>query len=395
MTIAKLNSQGIFSNSGLGSLVLDEPSLWLLSDGDVASSGVEVLAGESLSVFIDFQNRFVLSEVRVWHTSGTVSCSSSMEGSLWDVHSTYTEAGYTSVSGSFVSFDNWPRRVLVELASASSTACCYEIELYGDPDGIREVESYYGSGIPVDSSSDHEVTTISVRNEGASTRNLYCCIDRSSSFDLGVSLALASTPSGVFYKPHEKGFRVPRDYAWGTGEMVYTTISGAVVVLEGTAVSGTYSTPVFDVSAMSPCLAYWEYYDETGTSIDSSLVSTDSPTMQVRVSNHTPIGGWVSGQAPVSTDPIWGTLSGTLTYNNISMDDLLTVSIGQYRYVQLQAQFNASVSGTSSRLSAVGLEESISFGSIAPEATADVYVQTDSSSYSLGQQSVLTTFFIE
>jgi len=388
MALAKLNKYGVFSNGVGATVLLTEPQLQAMSDGAMAS-GVTVPDGDTAIVLASFANRYVLSEVRVWHDAGTVSVSASMDGASWDSLSSTTYAGYTSVSGSLSGFDNWPRYVAVTHAALGVPATLHEIEIQGYSGQVEEALPM----VDVDISSDHEFSEVILYNTSADTRSVYCCIDADAIAGGSATYALATSSGGPFYSLRDTGHALPRDYSWSSGEFVNTTISGSYIILLGTETSGTYTSPVVDTYYNGPLLAYWDHYDETGTAIDFSAETSDRATIRVRTSNHSPSGGWSSGQSPDAGDFLWGSTSGSLPFGSISQNDLLTISVGQYRYAQLSVQFSAPVSGTSSRLSALGLEEAQSLGTAAPGTSVSAFVRTTTSGYTKGQSSALTTFF--
>lgn len=389
MALAKLNNYCVFSNGG-GTVVLSQPQLLQLSDGTTVS-GVLVPDGEVAVVSGEFQNRFVLSEVRVWHDQGTISISSSMDGVVWGSLSTEVYPGYTTVSGALLAFDNWPKYITVSHSASGAPASLNEIEIQGFSGGVEEGTPV----VDVDSSVFHEVTEVVLRNSSSSSKYVYCAIDADAVAAGGQTFDIATTSGGPFYSLRQRGFSCPRDYGWASGEFDDTTISGSYIILLGAASSGTYTTPVVDTQAYNPLLAYWNHYDESGTSITSSNGFTDKLTVRVRSSNHSPTGPWVSGQSPDTTDFLWGSASGTLQFSTVSLNDLLTVSVGQYRYVQMQAVFVSDTPGYSSRLLSIGAEEVLPLGSVTPGSSVSAFVQTTSSGYARGQSSALTTFFFE
>ena len=382
--------QGFLYNTGEGSISLTSDELASLVNG-TTTSGIDISTGSSISFEVKLQNRFVLEEIRYWGSNfESASILTSQDGAVWDSPAADSFAEYLSISGSLSSFDNWPKYVRVFHSAATSDISAHELQIHGYSDSTF-FEDSPGRGVSVDSSAESEPSEIYITNEAPSSKDIHCFVDVGGGSDTVMTMSLGTTYSGTYNLPHSLGYRVPRDYSWSAGQHSGTTVSGSYVILLSASGTGTYTTPVFDLGQNSPTRLYWEFYDETGTSI-SSDESMSPETAEVRFSNTAPTYGWTTGAYPSPSDTVWSD-TGTLQFSKIANEDFMEASIGQYRYVQARLTFNGSP-GTSSRLSAVGFEYPTTLSGVAPHQQRVLYAKSENSSYSVGNvDSVITLSF--
>lgn len=384
----------ILSNSGYpGDTLLSNTELATLQDGSIDSSGVSVSAGV-ISIDASLFNRYEISEIRYYYTGdGTVQISTSQNKDVWDTHTVLSAAGYAYVSD-FSGFDNWPEYVRVT-HTVTTSAEVFEIQVINK----EEEQGYWYDGsldeLEVDSNVDSTPSEIQIFNDSGKDRDIFCLIDVDSSVDSGDTVELSINSGGPYYGKYDKGIKSNREYLWADGVFSGALTSGTSVVMDPASGTGYYYSPVFDVTGMDPVRLYWEQTDDINSDIDWGTEVDGSYTIAFRMYNAAPESPWTSGQAPSSTDPLWGTLSGSLQYTAAPNNTILEINAGQYNYLQLAVQFNTSVLGSSTSLDSLGLEEAVKVSNISTGSYKVLYAKTQVTEYSVGDHANILSFFIE
>lgn len=384
-------------NSGLpGYTTVTETDIQKLVDGNTSSNGLVISYPDQVSFDIDLFNRYELSEVKYFFTgASSIEFQSSFDGSYWESIQHLNYSGYSSVSGTFGAGSFlWPQKLRIKHKPTSGSSSSFEVEVWTRGGKLLYGYSGLDTSVAVDGNADSEPSPVIIKNNSGKDRVVYVLIDTVSSNDYN-SLSLSSTVSGIYYKKYQSGMQQPRDISFSTGEFFNTTQSGSSIILFQTTTSGYYRSPVYDLYGAGPVRVYWESYNESGTKIDSISSQDTAPTIGVRYYNVVPESPWTSGSAPNSSDPYWGTISGTLMFKQVVNDSLLEINVGQRRYLQFEVWFSSPVSGTSSRLNALGFEEAINVGQVSSGDNIVVYAKTNVSSHPGSTFSNILTFYHE
>jgi len=395
MTVFSLTPFVVKNSGVVGATLLTEHQLSTLQDGNTTSSGAPIDSPSTVSVIAELQNRYEISEIRYWNSGvGSVTIESSQNADVWDSLTSSYVSGYTLVSGSLDSFQYWPKNIRVTHQVTTGSGEGYELQIKNK----GSEQGYWFDGeqeaLPVDSSIEAEPSEIPVFNKTSSPKNIYCFIDTQDTSSSYSTLRLATSSGGPYYSVHETGVRFPRDYTFVSGQFSGTTTSGSNIILATYSGTGYYYSPVLDLDVLGPVRLYWEYYDESGTSIDWNDTQTDSQsTAGVRLHHEPPSGGWVSGGSPDTTDSVWGTLSGTLEYAAVPNDSILEISVGQGRYFQTAFKLASTVSGSSPRIQSFGVEEALVLSGVS--SYTSLFAKTEVMSYVVGDHSNVITFYYE
>ena len=178
------------------------------------------------------------------------------------------------------------------------------------------------------------------------------------------------------------------------------------MTVSGEAGPYVYISPILDTSIVSPFNAvrtFWVSEEPGVSSIDFENEINGQYSIQYRQANTAPSGVWSPGQLAPSGEPLWDTVSGTLSYSytpNYSIDELNT------RYVQFKVNFNPHfydgfVFGTDKAgafehvtesgsvgdiptLSELGIEYPVRIYGIAPSGSLPLYVRSNINSPASG-----------
>jgi hypothetical protein len=383
----------VYNSLDIGSTVLSSVELSRLQDGNILSGGVSISPTSVVSLIVQLFNRYDLYNIQYYFSgSQNVSISISQNGDVWENKSVTYRTGYAE-TGNISSNVNFIKFIKI-VHTISTPSNIFEIRIINDDSG----NGYWYDGskeeLDVDSSGDSEASEVQVFNRTQSSKNFYCLIDIDSSTDSGSTIKLSTSSSGLYYGRYETGIKSNRDFNFSSGEFLDSVVSGTSVILDNS-IEGYYYSPVLDVTSYYPLRVFWESDSDLNTSVDQISSVDGSDTISYRISNITPEIPWTTGNSPSATDPIWGTISGSLLYNNVPNNTILDINIGQYSYLQLAVRLNTSVSGQTPILNNLGVEESLCIENISSNSYKSIYAKTTVSGYSVGDISNILTFYIE
>lgn len=377
-----------------GTVTLSEEQLQKLQDGYIDSNGVSVSTGTTISFICELYNRYQISSIKYYFSgAGSITIQTSQNKDVWDTHTTSSQVGYIEAVD-FSSFIDWPKYVRV-IHSATEASQAFEIQVINKD----EEHGYWIDGsldeLDVDSSAGSEPSEVQIFNTSRTTRDFYCFLDIGTSANDAADISLSLEESGTYYGRYEKGLKLSRDYAWTNGVLSGVVVSGTSLRLDPASGTGYYYSPVLDVNGLDPLRIFWEHEDSANTNIDFDDQNDSESTIKYRLYDKAPEAPWSAGQSPNTTDPVWGSLSGTLEYSYVPNNTILPVNAGQYRYAQVVVKFNSDIIGDTSILSSLGVEEALKVSGVESNSYKSIYAKTDISSYSVGDYVNVLTFFIE
>lgn len=377
-----------------GANTLTDAQLYKFSDGLTTTSGV--LVSGTIAIDAVLINRFRISEVRYYYSGpSAVSFYSSQNGDAWDALAFSTVAGYAVVSGALAGFYNWPSVVRVVQTDVTASSYGYELDIRTEGQDIGFGQDGLSSSVQVDCSVDAEASPIPIRNMTCLPRDIFCFVSDDSTNQMDETISMSTSVSGPYVSKWERGIQVPRDFSWLSGGFSGTQVNGSYIGLSPSSGTGYYYTPVFEVTGMLPFRAYWTSTLLSNTSIDWLSQADDSSTMGVRWSLTSPVGVWAPGSLPEASDPLWGTLSGTLSYTPVRCATILPPNPpGCRRFFQAAVRLNSIVVGVSPLLMSVGIEEATVLSGVLSDQAGTLYVKTNVSSYARGNSSDILTFFL-
>jgi hypothetical protein len=370
-----------------GTKILTDTELSSLVNGNSGSSTVTVSGTEQLSLLIDLKARYSLEEV-VYYSTAAAEETILIQGRQNDLDLWY-ELPIT-VSGSQVSATlsgtyNKYQTINIIHSVVTGTASPLEVELYTSDKEVKfgsfsegAVEEY-----PVSSGdTGNTAQEVFIRNVDEVEHDYYILIEDNSSHS---PVEVALEEAGPYYLLRDNSVTVPDTYSWASGIFDNTQVDGSNRVVITASVSGTYYSPIIDISSLEGPRIFWDATSSGSSIIDNTLDLNAQQTIGVRISDTVPEGGWSSGQT--STDSLWDVTSGTLSFNEYANNTILPPAYKSY------VQFRVELSGDASypKLNYVGLEYPIVV-TISGGKTDSVFVRTTTDSKD-GNAELVTWFF--
>lgn len=371
---------------------LSEDDLELLRDGDLDTVGITV-TGETLAVIADLGARHRLDNLKYYRNAATLENISLFGKQGEDASYLWEEISYTDMGDHLLAdlsgVDDRYEFLKVVHTVITDSATVYELEAVTDDGEISFGPTGEATVYSVDSGTNTLFPeAVQIYNPTSDPHTFFCLPDGEDQDSVGLSVG--ATSSGIFTVLHDSGISIPKSFPWSSGEKQNVSESGSDLVLtSGT--SGTFYTPVMDVSVLEGRRLFW-YATLSGSNVIDDTSRDDSvPTISVRFSNETPTdGGWVSGQ--LSTDPNWSTSSGILPWE--PHDNYQILHPKYLNYFQARIEFESPLDGESPILHSLGIEEALAVD-INPSTYETIYVKSIFDEHVFGRKSNLLVWFFE
>lgn len=375
----------IYEDTG-STVNLTEDELAALADGNTTTPAFDVSFGAKFNGICRLPGRVNLDSIKYYCTmpsSDTIKFYGSQSGAnAWEaLPTTVTSYGVTvSLSGSINKYEY----IKINHHTVFVSSDVYELEIYSSDELLSYGELGNFSSYTVDYGTDTlSVLPIFLYNPDSVERQVYSLLDADDPDSL--LLGLSESPSGPFYALHEKSYSIPDNFPWSSGSFSNVTETSNKLRLT-TGTTGTYYTPVIDISSLDGIRLFWRATLSGTNEIDTT--SKDSlPTVYLRRSNIAPTNPWVSGQ--LSTDALWSVASGTLSFVPYANNTIMSKPYAQY--AQFKVEFSSPSSGQSPELLEIGFEEAASV--LCPtNSGTNVYVKTLDNGYVPNQSTGLITW---
>jgi hypothetical protein len=373
------------TNTVGASTQLSERELESLTNGITDSGIITLSSGDEIIIVCDLLNRYNLNNIKYYYSgSGSVNIEVAESYGVWSSVSISTMTG--GIKAGFGSYN--PRWIKIT-HSVTTSASVYEVEVYNDDVNILFGYSGQFDSYGVDASGV-VVQAIQVYNPTTVERDINIFMDNSDSVVADELLTISTSSSGVFYTRYEKGINIPREIPWDNGQHTNTetTVSGHLT-LSGTAVSGTYFSPVFDNSSYINNRFFWEHYTPSGSKIDYQQSVDSESCFGVRHFNIPPSGIWNSGELSDESDHYWSISTGVLEFDSVPNNTIL--ELRDHNYIQ----FTVTLTGTlSPYIYKAGIESAVTLSGVGPGSYKNVYAVLSSGTTS-NQQTNLICWYKE
>lgn len=373
---------------------LTEAQLGLFVDGDTGVSGIEILAGETLSIRCDLGARYLMGILTYYRTAASVEnlmfFGRQGEGAEFPLIEVPHQVLGDEVIIDFSSLNDRYEFIHVIHTVLVGSAMVYELQILSNDDNILFGTKGEATVFSVDSGTATLLPErVTIYNPAPIELDFYCLLDAEDVDSIGMQLGTSS--SGIFSSLYTSGICLPDDFAWSAGSFDSTIEDSGSVILSPGTTSGTYYTPVLDISSLQGRRLFWQA-TLTGTSQIDDFTSLDSvPIIGVRFSNEAPTdGGWVSGQ--VSSDSNWSLSSGAINFQPYDNNNILNPQYANY--FQARLEFHTTVSGETPLLERVGIEEGFKV-TISGNNYSDIYVKSTYTNHIFGRTSNLVVWFLE
>lgn len=370
-----------------GTKALTDAELFSLVNGDTGSSSVTVSGSEQLSLLVDLKARYTMDELIYYRTSATDE-TVTVQARQNDLDIWYQIP--TTVSGSQISATlsgiyNKYQTINIIHSVETGTASPLEVEVYTSDDEIKfgsfpegPVEEY-----PVSSGdTDNTAQEVFIRNVDNVDHDYYVLIEADESRS---PIEVAYEESGPYYTLRSNSIDIPTTYSWANGIFDNTQVDGSNRVIISTSISGTYYSPIIDISSIKAPRIFWDSTSSGSSIVDNLLYVNAQNTIGARISNTAPENPWVSGQT--STDNLWDTVSGSLPFIQYANNTILPPDYKNY--IQFRVQLNGDTSYP--KLNFVGLEYPLEV-TISGGTTESVFVRTTNDSKD-GNAELVTWYF--
>ena len=242
------------TSSGTGDVDLTWNQLESLMDGNLTSSGVTLTAPDTLYLEVDLSQRIKVDGIRLYASDLTKSAnikfyyknseSDSYSGLATQVGSYY----YTTIAS-----PSAPRYLRATISGVAMEL--YEFQVFNDDYIVAFGEdgslySEYLDNTPVGELGSPEVIKLFNNNiVGSMPATAYACIDYTDK-EGDWYVKISSSENGTYYSLNDGAVlddnNLTSTYIWDMGNHTDTTISGFALVLDGTALNGTYVSPIFE-----------------------------------------------------------------------------------------------------------------------------------------------------
>lgn len=375
MSEVKINST-VINNSGVSRLTQEEISK--LCDGDKITTAFSVSGVCSVVLEIDLGTRYILDRVVYYYSGGSITIEASESEGLWYNLDLYYSYGYCYSAG----LPYKPRWLRIS-HTCTTSALGREIEVYSGHNNVLFGSSgtFYSFGID---SSGTIVEEVPVYNNTADTKDLFLFIDSDGYFSGSIKYSTSS--SGIFYSLREVGLSLPNIFPFDYGRHINTVFDGTGLTISGSSVSGTYYSPVLNVSDHENSRFYCTSYQPAGSKIDYFFSGVQSGCFGMRRFYIPPSGSWSSGRLSEDYDYYWSVPSGSLPFYPIKNDDFIDIVPGFY------IQFAVTITGSTSDkpvVYSVGIEDPLTLCSVGGYSTASAYITTTSGMLSGGSANLL------
>jgi hypothetical protein len=156
-------------------------------------------------------------------------------------------------------------------------------------------------------------------------------------------------------------------------------------------VSGTYYTPVIDITELSGRRLFWKVTTSGTSEIDVYSSEDSVPVIDVRLSNIAPTdGGWASGQ--LSSDSNWDISTGSIKFSSYDNNHILNPKYKSY--FQARLEFHSPSPGETPILEKVGVEEGTR-ATVPASEYRDIYVKSTYSNHIPDRETNLLVWFFE
>lgn len=371
---------------------LTEEQLASLVNGNVTTTGFTI-SSETASLICDLGARFRLFNIKYYRSPATSENISIFgrqgldSGFFWEELHTVLFSDHVSVDLSSLPAKH--RLIKIVHTVTSGSASVKELEIYSDDQHVLFGYPYTIEKLSVDSGTDIlGVETAYILNTSGAEQVFYVALDADDVDSLGVDISLTS--SGVFNPLYSTGLSIPDNYPWSSGYFDNTSVSLAgLTISSGT--SGTYYTPVIDISSLDGQRLFWqstvsgtEFIDEFGQ-IDSDV------TIGVRLSDLSPTDvGWSSGA--LSSDLNWDINTGSIPFEVFDNNRILPKAYKNF--FQAKVSFISGADGLTPVLHKIGIEEALSL-IISNGSIGSIYVKSNLTDHVFGRESGLIFWFFE
>lgn len=374
-------------STALGTKVLTEAELLSLVDGDYGSSPVTVSGTEQLSLLVDLKARYALTELIYYWTAATDE-NITIQARQNDLDIWYELS--TTVSGSQISATlsgTYNKYQTINIIHSVNTGAAnpLEVEVYISDDEVKFgsfseglVEEY-----PVSSGdTGNTAQEVFIRNIDDVDHDYFVLIETN---DNHSPIEVAYEENGPYYTLRSNSIDIPATYSWTSGIFDNTQIDGSNRIAISTSISGTYYSPIIDISSLQGPRIFWDTTSSGSSVIDNLLDINAQHTIGARMSSVAPETPWVSGQT--STDSLWDVVSGTLPFCEYANNTILPPDYKNY--VQFRVQLNGDT--LYPKLNFVGLENPLAV-TVSGGATESVFVRTTDDSKD-GNAELITWYF--
>lgn len=383
----KFNMVGDITNSTGSAVSLTSTELESLVDGITSSGIITVPDASTMIISCDLINRYDINNVKYYYDSGSVLLDVAESSGFW-----ISVVGSDFSGGKQFSFDDDynPRWVRVTHEASGSDASSHELEVYNEDENILFGHSGIFDSYGVDASGA-EIDTISIYNPTSSVRDIKVFIGAGNYSEQELALSYGLTSSGTFYSQRENGIIFPDTFSWDFGSHTNTMVSGTSLTLSGVSVSGTYYSPVIDLSSTDGGRFFWDAAIGEDDLVTYGTYSHSEAVFGVRRNNVPPSGVWVSGQLAEDEDALWSVDTGSLGFSVIDNNSILELRNNYY------LQFCVTITGSYSNPPLVykaGVEFPLIVEDIQPNSYKDIFVATASGAQVSGSSN-LTCFYEE
>lgn len=333
-------ASGALVYEGQDSIPLTQDQLLSLVSEDDFNQDIAVAQGNSLVFVVDLEARYNLSSVSYQYTA---SNDSNVEiygrqtvSSLWEPIPSTPEPGFivANISG----LENKYQQFKIMQTSFVGTGYAGKFRVVPQSNFISvgspeegEVRLYTVASAV----TSPAVTPVHVRNVGGKQRKVTCLVDPSYPNYSNVEL---SSDGLSFFGIYSKGVKLPSDYSWSAGVFSGTEESSGTVTLVSASGTGSYYSPILDVSSFEGARIFWRAVVSGSNTIGSLEDVYQTPVVSFRASPHPPEEPWEEGE--ISNDSRWSVVSGTLPFKPVSNNTILKKDYKGF------IQFRVDLSGT-------------------------------------------------
>lgn len=347
------------------SLVLPDESLSALTDGNVSTSAITVSGGSAITILCDLRNRFNIDSIKYYHSGGgTVDMYISDSIDTWYTVTPVSESWGTSLDLLGSSYN--PCWLKVVHSIDTGEVDIREIEIYNEDYNILfgpagEFDSY---GMDTSGSI---IDVVDIYNQTTLTRDINVFIEDNKESEAD-DLIMVGLTSGTLISKRETGVALPRDFQWDNGCHDGTKALGQYLVVSGTLVSGTYYSPVIDLSSHNNYRFFWNSVSVGERSVNYGSGNSED-CFGVRRYNIPPSGSWANGSMAEDYDQYWSLSVGSLDFVPTPNDTILELRPWDY------LQFAVTLTGTSSVYLA-GIESPLVVEDVLPKSSKEVYISS-------------------